>query len=162
MIDVHNSSKSNESVLPDTESCGTLDCHTPGTMGSITDTNLRCICPRKGKEYDDVSEQDVKFSKSSPVENPVSMFMKKWTESPLTPENLIKETLKEQKSAQNDTFPQRCRHESAKENESLSLSEKHMQWSNHWSENKASKSSPKRSRSKQVSKKINVLKQKIE
>jgi len=186
MIDVHNSSKSNESVLPDTESCGTLDCHTPSTMGSITDTNLRCICPRKRKEYDDVSEQDVKFSKSSPVENPVSMFMKKWTESPLTPENLIKETLKEQKSAQNDTFPQRCRHESAKENEpmqmgeqmeslyavrgrftvneteSLSLSEKHMQWSNHWSENKASKSSPKRSRSKQVSKKINVLKQKIE
>ena len=48
------------------------------------------------------------------------------------------------------------------ETESLSLSEKHMQWSNHWSENKTSKSSPKRSRSKQVSKKISVLKQKIE
>ena len=80
-----------------------IDCPTENRMGSQTelDSNSRCICPRKRKEHDDVSEQDVKFSKSSPLESPVLSFMKKWTETPLTPENLIQETLKEQV---NNTF----------------------------------------------------------
>jgi len=179
--------------LPEEESCGMIDCPTENRMGSQTelDSNSRCICPRKRKEHDDVSEQDVKFSKSSPLESPVLSFMKKWTETPLTPENLIQETLKEQKSSKNEhlgafSWMQRQRHDSFKENEpmqqeeqveksytingrftvcekgSSSLSEKHFESNYHLPEKRSSKSSPRKSRSKQVSKKLSVLKMKIE
>ena len=74
------------------------DCPTENKMGSSPDldSNSRCICPRKRKEHDDVAEHDVKFSKSSPIDSPMLSFMKKWTEAPLTTENLMNETLKEQ------------------------------------------------------------------
>lgn len=182
-----------ELQLPEEESCGMIDCPTENKMGSNTDldSNSRCICPRKRKEHDDVSEHDFKFSKSSPVDSPVSLFMKKWTESPMSTENITKETLKEQKSSQNEQFGtfswmQRQRHDSFKENEpmqeeepvekcytvkgrftvceneSLSLSEKHCESNYRSDKRSSSKSSPKRSRSKQMSKKLSVLKMKIE
>ena len=67
-------------------------------MGSSMDfnSNQRCVCPRKRKEHDDVAEHDFKFSKSSPVESPVTLFMKKWTEVPMTTEVIVKDTWKEQ------------------------------------------------------------------
>jgi len=183
-----------EVQLPEEESCGMVDCPTENKMGSTTDfsSNPRCICPRKRKEHDDVAEHDSKFSKSSPVDSSAQFnFMKKWTESPMTTETIIKETLKDQKSSQNEQFGmfswmQRQRHDSFKENEpmqedqiekfyttsgrftisqneSMSLSEKHLESNYHLSERRSSsKSSPKRSRSKQMSKKLSVLKMKIE
>eukprot|EP00092_Neocalanus_flemingeri_P010592 GFUD01011410.1.p1 GENE.GFUD01011410.1~~GFUD01011410.1.p1 ORF type:complete len:488 (+),score=109.52 GFUD01011410.1:557-2020(+) len=182
-----------ELQLPEEESCGMIDCPTENRMGSNVDlnTSLRCVCPRKRKEHDDVAEHDYKFSKSSPVDNPVSLFMRKWTESPMTTEKNTKETLKEQKSSSNEqigmwSWMQRQRHDSFKENEpmqeeqadkcytikgrfsiceneSMSLSEKHFESSYNLPERRSSsKSSPKRSRSKQMSKKLSVLKMKIE
>jgi len=160
-------------------------------MGSLVE-NQQCVCPRKRKEHDDVAEHDFKFSKSSPAENPVSLFMKKWNEAPMTTEMIARDTLKEQKSSQNENFGvqswmQRQRQDSFKENEpmqeeeqiatsytikgrfticdneSMSLSEKHLQSNFNSSERRSSgKSSPKRSKSKQLSKKLSVLKMRIE
>lgn len=183
-----------ELQLPEEESCCLEDCATENKMGSSMDfnSNQRCVCPRKRKEHDDVAEHDFKFSKSSPVESPVTLFMKKWTEVPMTTEVIVKDTLKEQKSSQNEQFGmqswmQRQRLDSFKENEpmqeeehietsytikgrfticdneSMSLSEKHLQSNFNSSERRSSgKSSPKRSRSKQLSKKLSVLKMRIE
>jgi len=182
-----------ELQLPEEESCGMKPCPTENMMGSSLDldSNSRCICPRKRKEHDDVTEHDVKFSKSSPIDSPMLSFMKKWTEAPLTTENLINETLKEQKSSHTEQFGtfswmQRQRHDSFKENEPTpmqeeepveksftikgrftvceneSFSERHLESNYRLTEKRSSKSSPKRSRSKQVSKKLSVLKMKIE
>jgi len=186
-----------ELQLPEEDSCGMIDCQVENKMGISVDvnSNSRCICPRKRKEHDDVQEHDFKFSKSSNVNNnPVSIFMKKWTESPLTQENIVKETLKEQNSSQNEqlgtwSWIQRQRHDSSKENELepmhqedpvdkvytikgrfticeneyMTLSEKHLESNYNLSERRSSsKSSPKRSRSKQISKKLSILKMKIE
>jgi len=170
--------------------CGLQDCQTETMMEEQRDLNSRCICPRKRKEQEDVSEHDVKFSKSSPKppKNPVFSFMQKWSE-PLTQEHLINETLKEQKSSrdeQSENFPwvARQRHDSCKENqpvceeepmdksfsmesrfeksESFSLSEKHLE-SNYsqLSKKRTSKSSRKRKES-EICKKLSLLQNMIE
>jgi len=170
--------------------CGMQDCQTEATMEEQNDLNSRCICPRKRKEQEDVSEHDVKVSKSSPKtpRNPVFSFMQKWSE-PITQEHLIKETLKEQKSSRAEQaenlpwVPRQC-NESSKENQpeceekpmeksfsiesrfeesaSYSLSEKHLE-SNYpqLSKTRASKSSRKRKEA-EISKKLSLLQDMIE
>ena len=80
--------------------CGMLHCTTDKLKMVQTDEdfNSRCICSGKRKVQEEMSNQDAKCSKSSPAPqvNPVFSFMQKWTQAPLTSENLINETLKEQ------------------------------------------------------------------
>ena len=95
--------KENISRLPEEDrqmSCGMLYCSTDKLKMVQTDedSSSRCICSGKRKGQEEMSNQEAKCSKNSPTPqaNPVFSFMQKWTQVPLTSENLINETLKEQ------------------------------------------------------------------
>jgi len=139
-----------------------------------TANTTKCICPRKRKEHDDVPEHDVKFSKSSPAENPVSAFMKKWAQAPVsvstTPEIQISSSAKENINP-HETYDEPSEEAYNKitvngrfsiyETESMSLSEKHMAFNSQRSEKQSSRGSP-RSKCRPILKKLSLVKTKIE
>jgi len=161
-------------------SCGMLYCSTDKLKMVQTDedSSSRCICSGKRKGQEEMSNQEAKCSKNSPTPqaNPVFSFMQKWTQVPLTSENLINETLKEQKTS-NPEWMLSHKQEN-KENqpmekeepidsrlsanpESLSLSERHLVSSIKHSDRKTSKSSFRRSKAR-ITKKLSALQSEIE
>jgi len=160
--------------------CGMLHCSTDKLKMVQTDedSNSRCICSGKRKVQEEMSNQDAKCSKSSPAPqvNPVFSFMQKWTQVPLTSENLINETLKEQKTSnpvwmlshkqdnkenQAITMEEPMNKSSPMNSESLTLSERHLVSSVKHSDRKTNKSSFRRSKAR-ITKKLSALQSEIE